>query len=236
MNLPEHDDLHLLAAAYALDALDALDRARFEQHLSACPTCQHEVRGFSDTAALLAQAVATPPPDSLRKSVLAQVAQTPQVPYPKPAQVRGQRRMAILGIAATAVVAAGALSFGVSQQVRANQRTAAIATITQASDAKVSLLSGSSGTIQVTYSATMQASVLVADGLPSAPSGRVYELWLINASTPKRSITFKPNGKRHAAVKFDGTPAPGTVFAITEEPAGGSDAPTTPPTHVSEPI
>ena len=36
-------DLHKLTGAYAVDALDELERARFEQHLTECDDCRAEV-------------------------------------------------------------------------------------------------------------------------------------------------------------------------------------------------
>jgi hypothetical protein len=49
--MTDHDDLHEWAGAYAAGALDRDDRARFEDHLRACPTCQATV---ADLLALVA--------------------------------------------------------------------------------------------------------------------------------------------------------------------------------------
>ena len=38
-----NDDIHSLVGAYAVDALDDAERARFEQHLAACAECRAEV-------------------------------------------------------------------------------------------------------------------------------------------------------------------------------------------------
>ena len=79
-------DLHKLTGAYAVDALDELERARFEQHLTECDDCRAEVAELRETAAQLAHGVATPPPASLRESVLAGISQVrplpPEVPAP----------------------------------------------------------------------------------------------------------------------------------------------------------
>jgi anti-sigma-K factor RskA len=66
-------DLHALAGAYALDALEPAERDRFERHLRGCRTCPDEVRGFAATAAALATAAAAQPPRSLRDRVFAAV-------------------------------------------------------------------------------------------------------------------------------------------------------------------
>ena len=50
-----HDDMMLLAPAYALGALDPDERRLFEQHLGTCDVCTQEVRSLSRVAAGLAQ-------------------------------------------------------------------------------------------------------------------------------------------------------------------------------------
>jgi anti-sigma-K factor RskA len=72
------ESVHLLAGAYALDALDPAERAEFEAHLSTCPECTDEVRGMLATAARLGSAESVRPSPELRGSVLAEVAHTPQ--------------------------------------------------------------------------------------------------------------------------------------------------------------
>jgi anti-sigma-K factor RskA len=65
---------HALAGPYALDALDAAERARYERHLRRCATCPAEVRGFAAVAASLGVAAAATPPPALKGRVLADVA------------------------------------------------------------------------------------------------------------------------------------------------------------------
>jgi anti-sigma factor RsiW len=55
-------DPSLFAGGAALHALDEQERAQFEQHLLGCPTCQAELAGFRQTAALLGSASAVVPP------------------------------------------------------------------------------------------------------------------------------------------------------------------------------
>ncbi|PPK90904.1 anti-sigma-K factor RskA [Kineococcus xinjiangensis] len=74
----EVDDVHTLVGAYALDALEPHERVTFDGHLAGCDDCRSAVTEFSDTAALLGEAVATAAPATLRTSVLAAVARTPQ--------------------------------------------------------------------------------------------------------------------------------------------------------------
>ena len=55
MRLRLRRDLHSLAGAYALDALGSpAEQDRFARHLSRCPSCGAEVRGFREVATALA--------------------------------------------------------------------------------------------------------------------------------------------------------------------------------------
>ena len=50
MNTPDSADIHALSGAYAVDAVDDIERAEFERHLATCADCREEVAGFRATA------------------------------------------------------------------------------------------------------------------------------------------------------------------------------------------
>ncbi len=78
---PERQDasLHELAAAYALDALDEFDRARFERALAASPQLRAEVDAFRSAATGLSDALpAVAPPASLKTSLFERLDEVPQ--------------------------------------------------------------------------------------------------------------------------------------------------------------
>ncbi|TDB76535.1 anti-sigma factor [Actinomadura sp. KC216] len=75
------EDVHALAGAYALDAIDdAEERRLFESHLAGCETCAAELSEFRATAARLGVAVAEAPPPRLRGRVLADIRRVRQLP------------------------------------------------------------------------------------------------------------------------------------------------------------
>ncbi len=76
----EETDLHTLAGAYAMDAVDDADRAAFEQHLAACAECRSEIRGMREATARLAEAAAVPPRTELRAATLRAAARIRQLP------------------------------------------------------------------------------------------------------------------------------------------------------------
>ena len=78
-------------------------------------------------------------------------------------------------------------------------------------------------------------AVLVLHGLDPAPSGKTYEMWIVQGGTPVRAGLF--SGRDGAdIVPVDGTVNGGNSVAVTVERAGGVNAPTTPPIVASDPI
>ncbi|MGW0614867.1 anti-sigma factor [Streptomyces sp. NPDC002788] len=83
MSLFRREDRHSLAAPYALDALEPLERVRFEKHLKGCDRCAAEVRALCEDAVRLAWSTAAPAPAAMRDRVMAAVRATPQDPPPR---------------------------------------------------------------------------------------------------------------------------------------------------------
>ena len=94
-------DIHKLSGAYAVDAVDDLERARFERHLAACEDCRAEVAELREAAALLAETVAvTAARLAPRAPVLAGISQRPSPPArvasPTPGRAAPTRRLPFL--------------------------------------------------------------------------------------------------------------------------------------------
>ena len=115
-------EAHTLAGPYAMDAISAPDRARFERHLAGCQECAREVASLREATARLAAATAVPPPPALKERVMAAAAATRQQPPaaggrtrpgPAPAARSGSGWPSAAAVAA-AVVAGVAVLFGVS--------------------------------------------------------------------------------------------------------------------------
>jgi anti-sigma-K factor RskA len=79
-SLSRHREPHTLAGAYAMDAISAPDRARFERHLARCQECAQEIASLREATALLATATAVIPPPDLKERVMAAAAMTRQRP------------------------------------------------------------------------------------------------------------------------------------------------------------
>ena len=74
------NDIHALAHAYVLDALDPDETREFERHLAECDRCTHEVAELREVTGALTRGVAADPPPALRGRVLDAISATPQEP------------------------------------------------------------------------------------------------------------------------------------------------------------
>ncbi|MCU1512973.1 MAG: hypothetical protein JWO10_63 [Microbacteriaceae bacterium] len=78
--MSDREELHLLAGAYALGALDEAEREEFENYLLTSEEARAEVASLSDTAVMLGLATEpVAPSTALKASILARVAATPQL-------------------------------------------------------------------------------------------------------------------------------------------------------------
>jgi anti-sigma-K factor RskA len=84
--------------------------------------------------------------------------------------------------------------------------------------------------IQLFWDRRHNTAVLHASRLRPVPEGRTYQLWFIKDGKPVPSITFNVAGAGEALVPRVTVPSEGRISAaaVTEEPAGGSQQPTTP--------
>jgi len=243
MRLRLRPDLHSLAGAYALDALGSpAEQDRFARHLSRCPSCAAEVRGFREVATAMAFAVTAEAPAALRPQVLAAAARTRQLPPEVSSHARPQRTRSTLpwipslsGAVALASIAV-AVFFGLAQshtQDELNQARAenqALNVVLSAPRVQVlSQVATSGGTAVVVLAAERHALAVVTTGLPALPSGKVYQLWLIGTKKTESAGLLPPaHDGQTPAVLATGV-VKGDTLGLTVEPAPGSAQPTTKP-------
>lgn len=232
-------DLHLDAAALALGALPADEVGPAEQHVLTCESCAAEYAGFQETVARLAADAAQAPPASLRRSVLAAVAVTPQLP-PRPDNVRPlrpwYRRPATLIAAAAAAVVIGGGVVAVNQLTGRTDQVAQTPEQCVAAAADRTEVTPEGGRGQVTYAPSCAAVTVDVSGLPALPAGRTYQLWAIaDPQQAARSLGVLDEAAAGQTQVVTQATRPGEVLvAITAEPEGGSNAPTSDPVWVAE--
>jgi len=226
------NDVHALSGAYAVDALDDLERAKFERHLSECQDCQAEVASLRETSALLADTVAVNPPPSLRDSVLAGITAVRPVPpvVAEPVEARRSRRFRglLAAAAAVAVIGTGAAIVQPWDDDPSGQLTAT-EQVLQADDRErvvQEFEDGSKATVVV--SDDLRKAVIVTEGMAAPPLGKVYQLWYQQTGKGMVSAGLMPSDT-DATYLLQGDASKAKAVGITVEPEGGSGEPTTEP-------
>jgi anti-sigma-K factor RskA len=225
-------DPHLLTGAYALDALDDVERAGAERHLRGCPECTTEVAEFREVGARLAGRVAAAPPPAMRNRVLALARETRQEAPGGPVHLPrvGPRRL-LAAAAAVVVLAGGAGLGGVawrSQEAAERARVeAARVTEVMTDPARREAAGRVTGGGEATVVAADGEAVFAARGLPAPAEGRAYQLWVIGGDGIRSAgLLDVEDGVARARVA---DAPPGSSLAVSVEPEGGSEQPTTTP-------
>lgn len=227
-------EIHALSGAYAVDALDDVERARFEQHLAVCAECQAEVAGLRETSALLGASADVPPPPALRDRLLAEIRTVRPLPpvVPSSAPVPSTRplwRRLAVAAAVVAVVGGGvATAVELTRDDQVQVQPSPVDQVLNAADARsVTVDLPGEGELRLVRSVSQGKAVLVTTDMPAPPPGKVYELWL------QADGKFLPAGLMESAgdrtVLLEGDAAAAEGAGITVEPAGGSPQPTTVP-------
>ena len=222
------------AAAYVLGALEPAEAEAFSRHLDTCVVCRDEVAAFQHTASALAM---TPPqhraPRGLKRRVMRAVresdadaqAQAQGAPARRPQRFGSGSfvaRPAVAGLAALAVVVVviGVIIVGSNGSSGTRTITAAV--------------TGSPGTAQLSVSGGH--GQLVMRNFPQPATGHIYELWELRsgAKAPQPTGTlFSVNSSGAGNVGVPGGLHGVSKVLVTQEPAGGSLAPTTAPVIVA---
>jgi anti-sigma-K factor RskA len=236
MNL-HRADVHTLAGAYAMDAISAPDRARFERHLAGCAACAQEITSLREATARLATATAVPPPSSMKERVMAAATltrqQPPSVSEPSTGRAwRGRLRFTVAAVAA-AVVLGAAVVFGVangsmrdqlSQAQASSQQMAAVLTARDATMMTGAVTGG--GTVTIVMSHSRHALVFTAADLHALPASRGYELWLIGPAGARPVAMLAVGAHDMTGPVIASGLRPGDHLALTAGPSGGTARPT----------
>ncbi|UEJ81729.1 anti-sigma factor [Brachybacterium halotolerans subsp. kimchii] len=240
---PAHEELEALAASYALDALDPSETAAVEAHLATCPQCRELVDSLRESTLGLSDGLETPPPAALRDRILEAVsdesdtaptppttAEEPEAPEESEGPEehrppRRPRRRAVLAggfaLAASALVATGLV---VARPWR-SQEEKDIDEVLAADDAREYTTTWRSARITAVRSPSLGSAVLKVEDLPAAPSGKDYQAWTKESEGPVSAGLVHPDDDGDSRTLLSAGSAEGA--AISLEPAGGSEQPTT---------
>lgn len=244
-----HDQIVELLGAFALDAVDAAERAEIEAHLPSCPRCSAEVSEHREVAAALANSGGSAPEGVWDRLVASLEEQPPAFRLPtapsRPIDLAERRDRATgpapsvrrpwLAAAAAVLVVVGVAVGGWrigadrnagSPVVAADSiETVAFEVLTD-QEAQRLMMKSPDGNTQATVAIARDGSGFVfADSLPRLGHDRTYQLWGIG---PSGVISLGVLGASPGVVAFHVDPGLETL-AITSEVAGGVPASTNDP-------
>jgi anti-sigma-K factor RskA len=250
------EDREELLALGAAGALTPEETAELESLLATDPSVAAEFAAMLDDVTVLAESVAERPPEQLRASVMAAIAAEPAAtdpvaaeptaapvpaPAPPPAPAPAEHVAPVVpihrrrwwipatAVAAAIVVVVGALI--VTRDAEAPTTSDVMAAVLEDDDAVTVELTGSPGELRLVTSEEHDATVLVGDDIAAPDPQHVLQLWAIEDSQPASMGTFVPDADGHVAVVMEGTEPEGALYAVTVEPEGGSEQPTSEPIY-----
>ena len=246
MNNERFEDLK---DAYVLDALPEEERRSFEEFLAAHPERQAEIDELSAVAGLLAFSPEEQEPTPELRERIMEVVEAEAAPrYERRGSVfaglAGYLGARGLAFGAAALLIIGLLSWNVLLQNQVDDLQGQV----QNSQSQVEDLQAQVRDAQAQQTQTVQLSgtwadqganaevasisddriVLVADNLPSVPEGQTCQIWVIKGDVPESSGLFQP-GAEETAAPITTSIKEGDTIAVTVEPAGGSEQPTSDP-------
>ncbi|HEV2878704.1 MAG TPA: anti-sigma factor [Candidatus Eremiobacteraceae bacterium] len=217
----QHDDAMLdLVAAYAVGAIDSTtgESEDVRKHLTECAICREEFKVVRAATAALALSAAEAPPPDLRERIMTSL---PSKVVPLSRRSRSPWFVPTVA-AAVVLIAAGVWWSG----HRAPPSTWAVACVPAASGCHAS------GTVTVAVADHLHMQL---SGLAPLPAGKQYQAWVIPpGSAPKPEPVFAPDEGGAGSIDIPEPPIKGALVAVTVEPAGGSQQPTSKPFLVAK--
>jgi len=236
-----HDEILGLLPDYVVGALDDGDLWRVAAHLDTCNNCQQELSTLLETVVLLAEAPVPSP--AVKAAVLARIpgAATrfaPQLePVARPVMtVRRFPAAALIPLALAAVIlllVAGYAAWALVLDNEPSDADLVAALVLDPDSARAindsELDVGAGGAMFVEDESNM--AFIVASGLPIPGVDEQYQVWLFTEFGDRVSAGFvpvDPEGVGRAVVRAPEEFAAYWAVGVSLEPAGGSDAPTSP--------
>ncbi len=222
-----------LAGAYALGALPPGEKADVERHLASCDR-HPEMRELQAVAASLASA-APPlrPSAALRSRLMAAVrAESTAVPLAEPAMQEPpgilarlfSPRVAPYSLAAgLAVIVMALVGWNLYLQMSDNGNAAVVRTI-----------SAGVTTGRIVYLPDEHIAIMTMDGLADPPADRAYQAWSLTGGQARSLGVLPAPRDGHIDAVLSGDLAGADRIAVTVEPAGGSDQPTSAPLFAAD--
>jgi anti-sigma-K factor RskA len=230
----DHELIEELIVARALDGLDPDDERTLEREQAAhgadCVECRRLERDYAEVAGRLAFAVAPEPvrpelEDEIVGLATGSIARLERAGVRAPAdgvrrRARGVVLRPLIAIAAAFVLfiggwAIGSLTSGGDANVPAGARVVAF--------------EGADGKLAVAYRPGEAGVYLLGSGLEAPPTGKVYEVWMIQDGTPVPGACVRPSPDGSLFAFADADVGSTQAMAVTIESSSCPSAPTSEP-------
>jgi anti-sigma-K factor RskA len=258
MSEMNHERFEDLRDAYVLGALPEDERRSFEDYLARHPERQAEIDELGAIAGLLAfSPQEQEPPAELRSRVMEVVEAEAE-----PRRARRGSGLAWVGdflsfrnlaLGAAALLVVGLLSWNVLLQGQIQDLQGQVADAQgQVEDLQGQLADAQDQQqLQQTQTIALEGTwadqganaevasihknqiILVAKNMPSVPEDRTCQIWVIKGDVPQPSGLFQPDGNM-TATPITNSISEADMIAVTVEPAGGSEKPTSDPVLLAE--
>ena len=192
-----HDDVE----AYVLGALDPDDVRAFESHAATCAQCREAIASYAGVLAALRRLPVASPPEM------------PRV-----------RRMPLAWRLGAGIAAAVALAIGLGAALAANRGDEDARAIAEmlGSHARMVALAGPGARGSALVDAGGRRTAFVLSGLPQAPRGRGYQVWVRGTTVRSPGMLHRLRDGLEVLVVDGDAIGDAKRIGITEERAGGS--------------
>ncbi|MDQ4128003.1 MAG: anti-sigma factor [Actinomycetota bacterium] len=234
-----HGRFEELKDTYVLGALTEEERDEFERYLARNPEREAEIDELGAIADLLAiSPEQQEPPPELRSRVM-EVVEAEAAPRrvrrrPMFAALRGYLDARGIALGAAAMLVIGLLSWNVLLQDQVQNLTDQVE---EAQAARQTIpLEGAwaqQGASAEVAAIDEDQVILVAENMPAVPEDQTCQIWVIHDDVPTPSGLFDPDGNMTAAAVTTSIEKADAI-AVTVEPAGGSEKPTSDPVLLTE--
>jgi anti-sigma-K factor RskA len=228
--MTDHAQWAEAVGAYLLGALEDDESRAFEAHLAECAICRADVADLHVAADALPLSVPpVAPPPALKDRIMAVVEseaqllaasghaadrpETPREPARRRSLLSWLTRPAVALACALLLLAGGALA-GVLLSGDGSERTVVAATRPAGAEVRLEIRD--------------DGATLVAEHMPAPPAGRIYQVWLARPGRDPEptSVLWSTRKDGSAKVAVPGSLDGVDAVLVTDEPQGGSDAPT----------
>jgi anti-sigma-K factor RskA len=226
-----HEAARDLIAPYVLGAVSPEEEQSIRDHIISCEDCMQEAESYSAvTASLPLAADPVALPEGFSDRLVARVHDgRPALSSSGATRSPWYRRLTGGSIVATAALLLISLFAGavlVNEHNDLQERQKALAVLLHHDKDAIELKGPADAVGKVVP--TDHGSIFVAAGMRKPPKDHTYQLWLLKDGTPISAGTFSVQGDL-VVVESDRSMAGVNGAAVTIEPDGGSDHPTTRP-------